>query len=100
LDRFGHSSGSKAELAKPTEASRKIDEGKKTWLAELALPMKCLTAHFDPTALWRVNFYRVEGSAEPRFYSAWRPTGTPEPNFHVPEAFGRLLFVSEATTRA
>jgi alpha-galactosidase len=34
----------------------------------------------------------VEGATEPRFYSAWRPTGTAVPNFHVPEAFGQLIF--------
>ncbi|MGH9743132.1 MAG: carbohydrate-binding family 9-like protein [Candidatus Acidiferrum sp.] len=69
-----------------------IDEKNKMWTAELALPMKSLTADFDPAAAWRVNFYRVEGAAEPRFYSAWQPTGTPTPNFHVPEAFGKLIF--------
>ncbi len=45
----------------------------------------------------RVNFYRVEGEAEPRFYSAWRPTNTPQPNFHVPEAFGALVFTEAAS---
>jgi alpha-galactosidase len=63
-----------------------------TWIAELALPMKSLTPSFDPAAIWRVNFFRVEGPAEPRFYSAWQPTQTPQPNFHVPEAFGKLFF--------
>jgi alpha-galactosidase len=92
--------GEKRDLQSQLKRRVEIDENTKTWVAELALPMKCLTAHFDPAAPWRANFYRVEGSAEPRFYSAWRPTGTPEPNFHVPEAFGRLLFVSETTTRA
>jgi alpha-galactosidase len=66
---------------------------KRTWVAELAIPMKCLTTKFDPGAAWGVNFYRVEGAKEPRFYSAWRATGTPVPNFHVPEAFGELVFV-------
>lgn len=70
------------------------NEEQKTWTAELAIPMKCLVAKFDPTRAWRVNFYRVEGAGEPRFYSAWRPTGTPVPNFHVPEAFGELVFAS------
>ena len=70
----------------------KIDERNKTWRAELALPMKSLTDHFEPSAVWKANFYRVEGAAEPRFYSAWRPTGTPQPNFHVPEEFGALIF--------
>lgn len=69
-----------------------IEESRKFWTAELALPMKALTAHFDPAAAWRVNFFRVEGPREPRFYSSWRPTRTPQPNFHVPEAFGKLLF--------
>ena len=67
-----------------------IDETAKTWTAELAIPMKSLTQHFDP--IWRVNFFRVEGPTEPRFYSSWQPTNTPQPNFHVPERFGFLKF--------
>lgn len=70
-----------------------LDQTSKTWVAELALPIKCLVEDFDPAATWKVNFYRVEGASEPRFYSAWRPTRSPAPNFHVPEAFGRLVFV-------
>jgi hypothetical protein len=70
----------------------KVDEKNKTWMAELALPMKSLTEHFDPAKAWRVNFFRVEGASEPRFYSAWRPTGTPVPNFHVPDCFDKLVF--------
>jgi alpha-galactosidase len=62
------------------------------WVAEMAIPMKALTANLDSAALWRANFYRVEGKREPRFYSAWQPTNTPQPNFHVPEAFGYLRF--------
>jgi hypothetical protein len=70
-----------------------LNEDAKTWLAELAIPMKSLTDKFDPAEKWRANFYRVEGASEPRFYSAWRPTRTTAPNFHVPEAFGELAFV-------
>ena len=69
-----------------------LDEERRTWAAELAIPMKALTAKFDSNAVWRANFYRVEGPWEPRFYSAWQPTNTPQPNFHVPAAFGRLRF--------
>jgi alpha-galactosidase len=69
-----------------------MDEKSKTWTAELAIPMKSLTSHFDPAAVWRANFYRVEGSREPRSYLAWQPTGTPQPNFHVPSKFGMLRF--------
>jgi alpha-galactosidase len=70
-----------------------LNESEKVWTAELALPMQSLTNRFDPTSEWRLNFFRVEGATEPRFYSAWRPTHTAQPNFHVPEAFGILRFV-------
>jgi hypothetical protein len=64
----------------------------KTWTAEMAIPMRSLTANFDPKQTWRVNFFRVEGEGEPRFYSAWSPTYSQEANFHVPGAFGKLAF--------
>ena len=69
-----------------------LDREGRRWAAELSIPMKALTKELDPAAVWRANFYRVEGPQEPRFYSAWRATGTPQPNFHVPSAFGKLRF--------
>jgi alpha-galactosidase len=69
-----------------------LNQEENIWTAEVAIPMKALIANFDPRALWRANFYRVEGRQEPRSYSAWQPTKTPQPNFHVPEAFGYLEF--------
>src|SRR5580704_7931109 len=86
--------GEKRDLKSGLKRRVRIDEKSRTWTAELALPMKSLTERFEPSAAWRVNFYRVEGASEPRFYSAWRPTETPVPNFHVPEAFGKLVFES------
>jgi alpha-galactosidase len=72
---------------------RVVQDGKaSTWTAELAVPMRSLTPAFDPQKSWRVNFYRVEGAKEPRFYSAWSPTLSARPNFHVPAAFGHLVF--------
>jgi len=85
--------GEKHELKSGLRRRVILNEAAKTWVAELGLPMKCLVDRFDPAATWKVNFYRVEGAAEPRFYSAWQPTRTPAPNFHVPEAFGELVFV-------
>jgi hypothetical protein len=41
---------------------------------------------------WLVNLFRCIGPEAPERYLAWRPTKTPEPNFHVPEAFGPLDF--------
>jgi alpha-galactosidase len=86
--------GEKRDLQSGLSCRAHINEKSEIWQAELALPMKSLTVNFDPAKSWRVNFYRVEGAREPRFYSAWRSTGTPVPNFHVPEAFGKLIFTS------
>jgi alpha-galactosidase len=80
------------DLGSGLERSVWLDREHHVWAAELAIPMKALTAKFDATAEWRVNFFRVEGAREPRFYSAWRATNTPQPNFHVPPAFGKLHF--------
>lgn len=84
--------GEKHDLKSGLKRCVVLERAKKVWIAELAIPMKCLVAKFDPAVAWRVNFYRVEGAEEPRFYSAWKPTATPVPNFHVPEAFGELVF--------
>lgn len=43
---------------------------------------------------WRTNLFRCVGSGETRGYLAWQPTRTEQPNFHVPDAFGWLCFVS------
>ena len=84
--------GEKHDLKSGLRRRVVVSEANKTWIAEMALPMKSLIERFKPEASWKVNFYRVEGATEPRFYSAWQPTGTAVANFHVPEAFGRLVF--------
>jgi alpha-galactosidase len=81
-----------ADLKSGLTRSVHVDAERKTWSAELAIPMRCLTASFDPRMVWGANFYRVEGKVEPRQYIAWQPTHTPQPNFHVPNAFGTLRF--------
>jgi alpha-galactosidase len=86
--------GGLADLKSGMQRSVFLDEKSHTWNAELAIPLKALTEHFDSKAIWRVNFFRVEGSMEPRGYLAWQPTNTPQPNFHVPGAFGRMRFVT------
>ena len=87
--------GEKDDLKSGLKRRVVLNEAQKTWTAELAIPMKCLIGEFDPGVAWRVNFYRVEGAKEPRFYSAWKATGTEVPNFHVPEAFGELVFATD-----
>jgi alpha-galactosidase len=84
--------GEKQDLQSGLRRRANVDAQNKTWQAVLALPMGRLAERFALPTVWRANFYRVEGALEPRFYSAWRPTNTPQPNFHVPEAFGGLVF--------
>lgn len=86
--------GGLANLKSGMKRSVFLDEKGQRWAAELAIPMSALTRNFDPKAVWRANFYRVEGQKEPRAYLAWQPTGSPQPNFHVPAAFGRLRFAA------
>jgi Carbohydrate-binding family 9 len=87
------SHGQREEMKSGLRRRVVLDSKGHTWTAELAVPMRSLTPMFDLGKKWRVNFYRVEGKAEPRFYAAWSPTMTPQPNFHVPDKFGYLEFV-------
>jgi alpha-galactosidase len=68
----------------------RMDVEAKIWTAELALPFNCLASKPDPAESWRLNLFRIEGAEPRRFYSAWQPTCTDKPNFHVPEYFAEL----------
>ena len=46
----------------------------------------------QPGERWRVNLFRCVGKDPNRGYLSWQPTRTPEPLFHVPKAFGWLVF--------
>ena len=89
-------SGGRADLKSGMTRSVVLDEASHCWTAELAIPMRSLTASFDSKAVWRANFFRVEGMKEPRHYMAWQPTHSAQPNFHVPGAFGRMRFGSSS----
>jgi alpha-galactosidase len=84
--------GGLADLKSGLQRSVTVNQDLHTWAAELSIPIRALTLQFDPSKIWRANFYRVEGSKEPRDYLAWQPTHSPKPNFHVPSAFGILRF--------
>jgi alpha-galactosidase len=84
--------GAKPNLNSGLTRSVHLDQKAHAWAAELAIPMRALTPDFNPHSIWRVNFFRCEGKREPRGYYAWQPTHTPQPNFHVPAAFGRMRF--------
>jgi hypothetical protein len=46
-----------------------------------------------PGDVWRGNFFRIDRSrSRGDEYSAWQPTMKNPPDFHVPAAFGRIVF--------
>lgn len=58
----------------------------------MQLPWSQLLPRPKPNDVWRGNLFRCTGVGNER-YLAWQPTNTPEPLFHVPEAFGWIQFV-------
>jgi hypothetical protein len=85
--------GNKSDLLCDLISNVTVRADAAAWIAELAIPFSCMTDAFDPGKIWRLNLFRIEGAEPNRFYSAWQPTYTPQPNFHVPEQFGELHFV-------
>lgn len=77
----------KRRVVGDSRARTHVDARGKVWTAELAVPMKSGAGADDD---WRLNLFRVEGQGAGRVYSAWSPTHTATPDFHVPAVFGRL----------
>jgi hypothetical protein len=71
-------------------AGAKVEAGKV--VVEMRIPWSESIPKPERGAVWRVNLFRCVGPESPERYLAWRPTKTPEPNYHVPEAFGSLVF--------
>lgn len=78
-----------------------LEKDRRLWHAFLKIPFEpilktsCLTAPPGEGNAWRLNLYRAAGVEPRREYLAWRPTFTPEADFHVPWAFGNLIFLDE-----
>jgi uncharacterized protein (DUF362 family) len=68
--------------------SRDIKRGRV--VIEAAFTSTDMTSVLSVGASLPLGLYRMEGK-KPRRYLAAYPTRTPKPNFHVPEAFGRLV---------
>lgn len=69
-----------------------VDESKHEWCAEMRIPFAAIDTR-PPQAghELRLGLFRLSGT-DPRTLHLWRSTG--QPNFHVPEAFGRLRLVA------
>ncbi|MEN3327956.1 MAG: hypothetical protein V7638_2763 [Acidobacteriota bacterium] len=71
-------------------AAAKIETGGLEIL--ITIPWSVSIPKPNPSDLWLINLFRCVGPEAPERYLAWRPTLTREPNFHVPDAFGKLRF--------
>lgn len=57
------------------------------------VPFACLGATPQPGDEWCGNFFRIDRSrTRGDEYMAWQPTMKNPPDFHVPAAFGRIVF--------
>jgi hypothetical protein len=71
------------------------------WLCEVAIPLENFaraTPHVPPKPgdEWRLNLNRHGGAVNMQ-YSQWSPAHTPEPAFHTPETFGRVIFSAKSS---
>jgi len=72
------------------EVKAHIAADKKTWYGEMRIPIDKIDKRKPQAGQeLRINFYRFQGPPPNRKRIAWQPTNSD--NYHVPEAFGRLL---------
>ena len=72
------------------QAAAHIEEGKVT--IAMSIPWKALGRTPRANERWRANLFRCVGTDPKYRYLAWQPTRTEQPNFHVPQSFGWLVF--------
>lgn len=71
------------------EVKARRNDKEKVWYGEMRIPMARIDTRAPQAgAEMRINFYRLQGPPPQRKGIAWQPTGNP--NYHTPEAFGRL----------
>ena len=68
-----------------------------TWSVAAAIPLDLLQRYGPvdvprPGAVWRANFYKCADRTSHPHWLTWSPVDYPKPNFHLPQAFGRLEF--------
>ncbi len=70
--------------------------GTEFWTLAYKLPLTLFEKHYGskivPSCVARANFYKCGDETESPHFGAWSPVRTPQPDFHRPEFFGRLIF--------
>ncbi len=67
------------------------------WTLAYKIPLALFEKYYGdriaPGRQARGNFYKCGDETEIPHYGAWSPVDSPKPDFHLPEFFGRLLFL-------
>jgi hypothetical protein len=79
------------DYASGMEAAARIEDGRVTMA--MRIPWEAFGRKPEAGDVWLGNIFRCVGQGPGRGYLAWQPTMTEKPNFHVPEAFGKFVFV-------
>lgn len=75
------------------EVAARIEEGRVTMAVKI--PWEAFGKRPKAGDVWLGNLFRCVGKGKTRGYLAWQPTGTKEPNFHVPSKFGEFEFIGK-----
>lgn len=68
-----------------------------TWTIEYSIPLAMLEKYAKviypkPGIEWRANFYKIAEKGSSVHFLTWSVVDNPEPNFHLPQFFGKLKF--------
>lgn len=69
-----------------------IDGDASVWRAVMRVPFAAFGESPAAGEVWRVNLFRISRVGGVRHYLSYAPTGTSEPDFHVPACFVPLEF--------
>lgn len=73
------------------------ENGEPFWQIDFRLPFAMIkkyapAAELSSGSVIRANVYKCGHTDQPDHYFCWNRVGTPGPNFHKPEFFGRFIF--------
>ncbi len=68
-----------------------------SWVIEYRLPFEVLTEYSKidipvTNTVWFANFYKCADNSTKPHWLTWNKVNFPEPNFHLPDFFGKLMF--------
>lgn len=67
-------------------------EGMFSWNLLVVIPLDLIGVHYEGKPVeMRGNFYKCASATSQPHYLSWNPIDTPEPDFHRPEFFGKLI---------